>query len=90
MYRRIAQTVRSEHVGAQLSLYECKRYESPHWSLSPSDVQLGPGLRQRAYRNWSLATYPFFYSSKVFRSLFFEIPTEVHTPHPPLVMYRLL
>ena len=39
MLTRTTQEVRSAHVHIQLTLL-CKQYESPHWSLSPSDVTL--------------------------------------------------
>ena len=69
--RRTAPKSRSAQAGLHMSL-SWNRYESTHWSLSHSDVTLRPdqrplacpGLYYRAYSNWSLTTYPFFYSSK--------------------------
>ena len=50
---------------AQVSLWY-KRYESPRWSLPPSDVTFRPDSRpwhSQAFTN--VHTYPSFYSSKV-------------------------
>ena len=58
--------------GDKVSL-KCHRCESPDWSLFPRDLAdtlsgtpgMSPACNYRAYSNWSLATYPFFSSSKV-------------------------
>ena len=72
----------------------CNRYESPDWSFLARDLVLmaylllmSPALNYRAYSYWSLATYPFFSSSKVLSS---SLATKEHTCLSPFLKCILL
>ena len=51
------------HMCVSNLIVNVNKYNSPHWSLSPSDVTLRLhtvrlGLHYRPYGNWFVATYP--------------------------------